>query len=105
VANRTASRKSAHTSSIPTACREPRTWESLATARNWHLLFAWFFVLNGIAYVVFTVFSGHLRRDLVPSKTELRGIGSSLKDHLLFRYPSGAAAKRYNVLQSSPALP
>lgn len=72
----------------------------LATARNWHLFFAWVFVLNGIAYVAFTVFSGHLRRDLVPRKAELRGIGASLKDHLLFRHPSGEAAKRYNVLQS-----
>jgi thiosulfate reductase cytochrome b subunit len=72
----------------------------LATARNWHLFFAWVFVLNGLAYVAFTVFSGHLRRDLVPRKAELRGIGASLKDHLLFRHPSGEAAKRYNVLQS-----
>ena len=72
----------------------------LATARNWHLFFAWVFVLNGIAYVAFTVFSGHLRRDLVPSKTELRGIGRSLRDHLLFRHPAGEAARRYNVLQN-----
>ena len=72
----------------------------LATARNWHLFFAWVFVLNGIAYVAYTVFSGHLRRDLVPSKTELRGIGRSLRDHLLLRHPGGEAAKRYNVLQN-----
>ena len=72
----------------------------LATARNWHLFFAWVFVLNGLAYVAFTVFSGHLRRDLVPRKAELRGIGASLRDHLLFRHPSGEAARRYNVLQS-----
>jgi thiosulfate reductase cytochrome b subunit len=74
--------------------------QSLATARNWHLFFAWVFVLNGIAYVAFTVFSGHLRRDLVPRKAELRRIGGSLKDHLLFRHPAGEAAKRYNVLQN-----
>jgi thiosulfate reductase cytochrome b subunit len=72
----------------------------LATARNWHLFFAWVFVLNGIAYVAFTVFSGHLRRDLLPHKAELRGIGGSLRDHLLFRHPAGEAAKRYNVLQN-----
>jgi thiosulfate reductase cytochrome b subunit len=58
------------------------------------------FVLNGIAYVAWTVFSGHLRRDLVPRKDELRGIGGSLKDHLLLRHPAGAAARRYNVLQN-----
>jgi thiosulfate reductase cytochrome b subunit len=72
----------------------------LATARNWHLFFAWVFVLNGIAYVAFTLSSGHLRRDLVPRKAELRGIGRSLKDHLLLRHPTGEAARRYNVLQS-----
>ena len=73
--------------------------QSLATARNWHLFFAWIFVLNGIAYVAYSVFSGHLRRDLVPNKNELRGIGGSLRDHLLFRHPAGEAARRYNVLQ------
>jgi thiosulfate reductase cytochrome b subunit len=76
-------------------------WQSLATARNWHLFFAWVFVLNGVAYVAYTVFSGHLRRDLMPRKDELRGIGGSLKDHLLLRHPAGAAAaRRYNVLQN-----
>jgi len=72
----------------------------LATARNWHLFFAWVFVLNGLAYVAFTLFSGHLRHDLLPRKAELRGIGGSLRDHLLLRHPTGEAAKRYNVLQS-----
>jgi thiosulfate reductase cytochrome b subunit len=72
----------------------------LATARNWHLFFAWVFVLNGLAYVAYTAFSGHLRRDLLPRKAELRGIGASLRDHLLFRHPAGEAAKRYNVLQN-----
>ena len=74
--------------------------QSLATARNWHLFFAWIFVLNGIAYIAYTALSGHLRRDLVPTRPELRGIGRSLLDHLLFRHPAGAAAKRYNVLQN-----
>jgi thiosulfate reductase cytochrome b subunit len=72
----------------------------LATARNWHLFFAWIFVFNGIAYVAYTIFSGHLRRDLLPHKAELRGIGGSIRDHLLLRHPAGEAAKRYNVLQN-----
>ncbi len=72
----------------------------LAAARNWHLFFAWLFVVNGIGYVAYGLFSGHLRRDLIPSRAELRGIGQSLIDHLRFRHPTGAAASRYNVLQS-----
>jgi thiosulfate reductase cytochrome b subunit len=74
--------------------------QSLATARNWHLFFAWIFVLNGFAYIAYTVLSGHLRRDLAPRRAELRGIAGSIKDHLLLRHPGREAAKRYNVLQN-----
>jgi thiosulfate reductase cytochrome b subunit len=72
----------------------------LATSRNWHLFFAWIFVLNGVTYIAYSIISGHLRRDLLPTAPELRAIGASTRDHLLFRHPSGAAARRYNVLQN-----
>jgi thiosulfate reductase cytochrome b subunit len=72
----------------------------LAMARHWHLFFAWVFVLNGIAYVLYTIFSRHLVRDLLPTRVELRNIGRSIVDHLKLRHPTGAAATRYNVLQS-----
>jgi thiosulfate reductase cytochrome b subunit len=75
-----------------------RQW--LSMGRHWHFFFAWLFVINGIAYVLYAIFSGHLRRDLLPTRTELRNIGRSIKDHLLLRHPTGEAAKRYNVLQS-----
>jgi thiosulfate reductase cytochrome b subunit len=74
--------------------------QALATARNWHLFFAWVLVANGIAYVAFSLFSGHVRRDLVPSPAELRGIGPSIRDHLRLRHAEGEAARRYNVLQN-----
>jgi thiosulfate reductase cytochrome b subunit len=76
----------------------------LAMGRLWHFFFAWIFVLNGAAYLLWTVFSGHLRRDLVPTRTEWRGIGRSLRDHLLLRHPHGEAARRYNVLQNATYL-
>ncbi|WP_211097208.1 MULTISPECIES: cytochrome b/b6 domain-containing protein [Oxalobacteraceae] len=72
---------------------------SLAFARQWHFFFAWLFVINGLAYILYALFSGHLARDLAPDKDELKGIGASVKDHLLFRHPQGEAARRYNVLQ------
>jgi thiosulfate reductase cytochrome b subunit len=75
-----------------------RQW--LSMGRHWHFFFAWLFVINGIAYVLYALFSGHLRRDLLPTRTELRNMGVSIKDHLLFRHPTGEAAKRYNVLQN-----
>ena len=72
----------------------------LSMGRHWHFFFAWLFVVNGIAYVAYSIASGHLSRDLLPTRAEWRNIGNSIKDHLLFRHPTGAAAKRYNVLQN-----
>jgi thiosulfate reductase cytochrome b subunit len=71
----------------------------LAMARAWHFFFAWVFVLNGLCYVGYSVATRHLRRDLLPTATDVRSIGRSLKDHLRLRHPVGEAAKRYNVLQ------
>jgi thiosulfate reductase cytochrome b subunit len=72
----------------------------LAMGRLWHFFFAWIFVINGLAYIAWTLFSGHLRRDLVPTAREVRGIGRSIKDHLLLRHVHGDEARRYNVLQN-----
>jgi thiosulfate reductase cytochrome b subunit len=72
----------------------------LSMGRLWHFFFAWIFVLNGVAYVAWTVFSGHLRRDLLPRGVEVRGIGRSIRDHLLLRHARGEDARRYNVLQN-----
>lgn len=72
---------------------------SLAYARQWHFFFAWLFVINGVAYLSYSIFSRHLGRDLLPDANDWKGIVGSVKDHLLFRHPRGEAAKRYNVLQ------
>ena len=72
----------------------------LAMARHWHLFFAWLFVVNGVLYLLYTIFSKHLVRDLVPTREELKNIGRSIVDHIKFKHPTGAAATRYNVLQS-----
>ncbi len=72
----------------------------LSMARHWHFFFAWVFVINGVCFVLYSLFSRHLQRDLLPTRAELRNIGSSIKNHLLFRHPGGDAARRYNVLQS-----
>jgi thiosulfate reductase cytochrome b subunit len=75
------------------------TYRDLATGRRWHFFFAWAFVLNLLAYLVYAILSGHVRRDLAPSSGELRGIGHSLWEHIRFHFPKGEEAKRYNVLQ------
>lgn len=71
----------------------------LAMGRQWHLFFAWLFVINGILYAAYGLISRHLKRDLLPSNQDLHGIGRAVKDHLLLHHPKGEAAKRYNVLQ------
>lgn len=71
----------------------------LAMGRRWHFFFAWIFVLNGLAYVAWSVLGRHLRRDLAPTRSDWRGIGRSIVDHALLRHPKGEAAARYNILQ------
>jgi thiosulfate reductase cytochrome b subunit len=71
----------------------------LSMARSWHFFFAWVFLLNGLAFIVYAIASRHLTKDLAPTRDELRGIGASIRDHLRFRHPTGEAARRYNVLQ------
>ena len=71
----------------------------LSMARAWHFFFAWIFVVNGLCYVVYSLWSRHLARDLWPTREQLAAIGQSIKDHLRFRHEKGEAATRYNVLQ------
>jgi thiosulfate reductase cytochrome b subunit len=72
------------------------SYQDLATGRRWHFFFAWALVLNGVVYVVAGILSRHVWRDLVPSRTQLRGISRSIWDHLRLRFEHG---RRYNVLQ------
>lgn len=71
----------------------------LAMGRKWHLFFAWLFVINGLIFTAYAFGSRHITRDLVPAKKDWRGIGRSVKDHLILRHPRGEEAKQYNVLQ------
>jgi thiosulfate reductase cytochrome b subunit len=71
----------------------------LSMARSWHFFFAWLFVLNGLTYILYSLGSRHLARDLAPTRGDWRGIGRSVVDHLRFRHPAGEASKRYNILQ------
>jgi thiosulfate reductase cytochrome b subunit len=75
------------------------SYRDLATGRRWHFFFAWLFVLNGLAYLVYAAWSGHVRRDLAPTRSQLRHIGQSVWEHIRFRFPKGDEAKSYNVLQ------
>ena len=73
----------------------------LALGRRWHFFFAWVFAINGAIFIASALVSGHLRRDLAPTRGELapRHVLGEVWDHLRLRFPKGEAARRYNVLQ------
>ena len=73
----------------------------MAAGRRWHFFFAWLFVINGVIYLGFGVFSGHFRRDLAPTARDLspRHLGREVIDHARLRFPQGGEAKHYNALQ------
>src|ERR1700730_700547 len=74
-------------------------YRDLAAGRRWHFFFAWLLVLDGLTYLVYSIVSGHLWRELIPSARQLRHVGSSIIDHLRLRFPRGDEARHYNVLQ------
>jgi thiosulfate reductase cytochrome b subunit len=74
---------------------------SLAAGRRWHLAFAWLLVAGLLAYLIASLVNGHARHDLAPRAAELRPahIWHDIRAHARLRFPTGAAALRYNILQ------
>lgn len=73
----------------------------LAGARQWHFAFAWLLVVPGLAFLIWALLRGHLRRDLAPSRAELSPahLWADIKAHARLRFPTGEAARVYNPLQ------
>ncbi|MDT0508212.1 cytochrome b/b6 domain-containing protein [Novosphingobium sp. MMS21-SN21R] len=77
------------------------SYYSLAEGRQWHFFFAWVLVVSLIAFVIYSIFSKHLSRDLA-LKREERGLSHlwvDIKSHARLRFPTGEAARSYNALQ------
>jgi thiosulfate reductase cytochrome b subunit len=70
-------------------------------SRALHFQAAWVLVLTGLLYLISGFFTGHLRKNLLPGKTDLswQVLSTSIADHLRFKRPSEAEAWSYNVLQ------
>ena len=71
----------------------------LAMGRLWHFFFAWIFVINGLAFVIYAFARRHVQNDLLPKRADIRHLGREIADHVRLRFPKGEAAKRYNALQ------
>ena len=73
----------------------------LQAARRWHFTFAWILAIALTLYMLRSLWNGHVRNDLHIRRREwsLSHIWHDIKDHARLRFPTGAAARDYNILQ------
>jgi Ni/Fe-hydrogenase b-type cytochrome subunit len=76
---------------------------SLAMSRHWHLAFALILGFSLLAYMLWSLANRHIVRDLALRREELRPghIWHDIVRHARLRFPTGAAALRYNMLQKA----
>ena len=74
---------------------------SLADARIWHLAFAWLLALGLLVFMIVSLVNRHFQRDLRIRAAEVRPshIWHDIKQHVRLRFPTGADALKYNILQ------
>jgi thiosulfate reductase cytochrome b subunit len=70
-------------------------------SRYLHFQAAWVVVLTGLLYIISALFTGHLRKNLLPGKADLslKAFSTAIANHLRFKRPSEAEAWSYNLLQ------
>ena len=71
----------------------------LAMGRLWHFFFAWFFVINGVVFALYSVGSRHFQKELLPRPSELKHLPQEIVNHVRLRFPKGEAARHYNAIQ------
>lgn len=84
---------------FPSWATLPSASPNLALGRLWHFAFAWAFAFNGALFACYAFVSGHFRRELLPTGSDLRDLPHEIADHARLRFPKGEAAKHYNALQ------
>lgn len=72
------------------------SYRDLATGRVVHFFFGWIFVATILVWFLASLLNGHLRRDIVPTGTDLRGLPGDALDHARLRLKHG---RRYGPLQ------
>jgi thiosulfate reductase cytochrome b subunit len=70
-------------------------------SRYLHFQSAWVAVLTGLLYMISSLFTGHLRKNLLPGGADLswRAFSTTVANHLRFKPPSEEEAWSYNLLQ------
>jgi thiosulfate reductase cytochrome b subunit len=74
---------------------------SLSLARNWHFAFAWILAISLSLYMVWSLVNGHIGRDLHVRRNQWSPshIWHDIREHARLRFPTGAEAMNYNILQ------
>ena len=69
--------------------------------RNYHFTFAWVFLINGLVYVGWNLYSKHFRNRMLPARDELTvtRVRTELRDQFRWRSRSDAPSGRYDTLQ------
>jgi thiosulfate reductase cytochrome b subunit len=73
--------------------------QDLSAGRVWHFFFAWLFVINGLFYLGFALATRHFSRRLIPTRSQLKSVGRSIRDHITFKFRNNEDVGRYNVIQ------
>ncbi len=70
-------------------------------SRALHFQAGWAAVLTGLLYALSSLLSGHFRKNLFPTRTDLswRSLSTEIANHVRFKPPTEAEAWSYNVLQ------
>ena len=74
--------------------------------RNYHVTFAWVFLINGLIYVAWNVYTAHFRKRMWPERAELTmaHVSADLRDHLPWRSRRHASGSTYGTLQKTSYL-
>lgn len=80
---------------FPAALTIP-SYRDLGTGRVVHFFFAWLLVGTLFVWLMASLLSGHLRRDLAPTRKDLKNLPRDAAEHARFQFHHG---RSYNVLQ------
>ena len=88
------------------------SWDEAGTlgdrrwGRNYHVTFAWVFLLNGLVYVGWNVWSRHFRDGMLPARGEfsVARLRTELRDAFRWRSRSDAPDHSYGTIQKTSYL-
>ncbi len=72
------------------------SYQDLATGRVVHFFFGWLLVATMFVWFLASFVNGHLRRDIIPTGTDMRALPGDIAEHARFKFRH---RRRYNVLQ------